>query len=162
MALRIDRLGKSIPARFAHRYWNSWSFGFSMRGMSTFNKLREAGLPVGSACAFDTGAIIAPQWVEIGDESLDDMSFQISNGNEELATWNYSSLLLKTDELIEVLSRYMTFKTGDILYLGFPEEGISLSADMKIIVNRSFKKGSDTIFHPFSGFNIRTYPQKGH
>lgn len=160
MAVRIDRLGKSIPSRFAHRYYDFWSFGFTLRGMSTLNRLKKAGLPLGGACAFDTGAIIAPEWHKISSESFDNESFEICDDTGVISKWSASSLILKTDDLISRLSERMTFKTGDILYLGCPADGILINKDFKIIVNRRIKGETDTIFKEICGFNIRTYPHK--
>lgn len=158
MAVRIDRLGKSIAERFAYRYWDHWSFGFSLRGVDTLRRLREQGFPQGEALAFDCSAIIAPEWLEVDRTSLLSTEFSITDGDNEICCWKYSSLALGADALIEHLSRRMTFKTGDILYLGFPSEGIPLQKDMKIIVNKNINSETDTIFDKISGFNIKTYP----
>lgn len=155
MAVRIDRLGKSIAERFAHRYWDHWSFGFSLRGLDTQRRLSAKGLPLGGALAFDCSAIIAPEWHEVSRDALSEMRFSITDGEHELAEWDYSRLALGADALISHLSRRMTFKTGDILYLGFPTEGIPLQRDMKIIVNKRLKSHPDTILDTVSGFNIR-------
>lgn len=160
MAVRIDRLGKSIAERFAYRYWDHWSFGFSLRGVDTLRRLREHGLPQGEASAFDCSAIIAPEWHEVDRDSLLSTEFSITDGENEIGCWKYSSLALGADALIEHLSRRMTFKTGDILYLGFPSEGIPLQKDMKIIVNKKIISETDTIFDKISGFNIKTYPNQ--
>lgn len=160
LAIRIDRLGKSIPERFAHRYWNVWSFGFAMRGMKTLRRLTEAGLPAEAACSFDTGAIISPQWHEAERNAMDTLRFSVSDGINELDVWKYVSLRLKADALIAFLSSRMTMKTGDIIFLGFPSEGIRLSRDMKIIVNKHIEPENDTISEPLCGFNIKAYPRE--
>lgn len=159
MAIRVDRLGKSIAERFACRYWDSWSFGFSLRGMETLHSLHQQSLPIGAAVAFDCSAIIAPDWHKAERDSLADLSFAVTDGAVELARWNYADLRLGVDALIEHLSRRMTFKTGDILYLGFPGEGIPVDHDMKIIVNKSLKSNPDTISEAISGFRIRVCPK---
>ena len=159
LAVRIDRLGKSIPERFAKRYYDFWSFGFSLRGMTTLRRLQNQGLPLGEALAFDDSVTVAPQWHNTQDEPLDNLSFDVTDGTETLANWKYSSLALNTDALLSFLSSRMTFKTGDILYLGFPEKSICLNRDMKIIVNKTISSSNDTISEEICGFNIKMYPK---
>lgn len=154
MAIRIDRLGKSIPERFGHRYWNHYSFGFSLRGNTTLRNLRERSLPEGEALAFDNSAVIAG-WHEADRDKLEGMSFCVSSGGETVSRWDYASLALKADALLAHVSRRMTFKTGDILFLGFPDEGIRVSRGLKIIVNETIMNAEDTISTEFSGFTIK-------
>lgn len=154
MAIRIDRLGKSIPERFACRYWNHYSFGFSLRAENMLRRLKEAGLPWGAACAFDNSVTIS-DWHEADREKLPEKEFAISDGENELFRWRYADLALGADALLSAMSAVMTFKTGDILYLGFPLEGIPLSQGMKIIVNERTICTSDTISTPFCGFKIK-------
>ncbi len=160
MAIRIDRLGKSIAERFAHRYWDHLSFGFSLRGMDTYRRLVAEGLPTGEATSFDSSVIIAPQWIAAERAGLHDLGYSISDGEKELSRWAYSSLVLGADALLARLSTKMTFKTGDILYLGFPSEGIRLDREMKIIVNEESQSASGTIYNEFCSFKVRPYPTK--
>lgn len=154
MAIRIDRLGKSIPERFAYRYWNHYSFGFSLRACSTLQKLFSDNMPAGSATAFDNSVTISA-WHEADKESLHNIEFSITDGESELCRWRYADLALGADALLSQLSERMTFKTGDILYLGFSPSGIQLKQGMKIIVNELTTNSNDTISRTFCGFNIK-------
>lgn len=155
MAIRIDRLGKSIPQRFAHRYWDHWSFGFSLRGAQSLRHLYALGLPGGAATAFDNSAVIAG-WHQLNcRERLPEMKFTIHIDSTEAGRWQYASLHYDADSLLSLLSTRMTFKTGDILYLGFPGEGIPLARDCRITVNEEGKRGNDTIYTEISGFNVK-------
>lgn len=177
-AIRIDRLGKGIPARFAERYWDHWTFGFSVRGTETLRALNEAGLPAGAALAFDCCAAIG-RWMKADKEQLRRSSFTVETAatggetastgsettagaeNETVARWSFADLILDADRSIEYVSRFITLKTGDIIFLGFPSEGIRLDRDFKINVKRSGPDTEDTISESFMGFNIRTTAYDG-
>lgn len=151
MAIRIDRLGKSIPERFAHRYWDHYSFGFSLRGMQTYRQLSQHGLPVGEAVAFDNSAIIAG-WQPIENKNLGDMEFVIKVDGKEVYNWRCANLALGVDAILSHLSSRMTFKTGDILYLGFSNEGIPISEGTTISVAEKSQQSDNK---DFSSFKIK-------
>lgn len=100
-AVVISRLGKSIPARFASRYYNR---------IGVMGRLMPPGGHCGGALAasFD-GALCAGPTVESGEG----VEWTVSvDGREEL-TLGRDNLLI--DETIALVSRYMMLKTGDVI-----------------------------------------------
>ena len=100
-AVVISRLGKSIPARFAPRYYNR---------IGVMGRLMPPGGYCGGALAasFD-GALCAGPTVEAGEG----VEWTVSiDGREEL-TLGRDNLLI--DETIALVSRYMMLKTGDMI-----------------------------------------------
>lgn len=100
-AVVISRLGKSIPARFAPRYYNR---------IGVMGRLMPPGGYCGGALAasFD-GALCAGPTVEAGEG----VEWTVSiDGREEL-TLGRDNLLI--DETIALVSRYMMLKTGDVI-----------------------------------------------
>lgn len=57
LVLRICRLGKSIPRRFAHRYYDAATVGIDFTARDLQNKLRAEGLPWELSKSFDGAAI---------------------------------------------------------------------------------------------------------
>ena len=53
IVVRIDRLGKNIAERFAHRYYNEVTVGIDFTARDLQNKLRAQGLPWEISKAFD-------------------------------------------------------------------------------------------------------------
>jgi 2-keto-4-pentenoate hydratase/2-oxohepta-3-ene-1,7-dioic acid hydratase in catechol pathway len=83
VVVRISRLGKSIAANFADRYWDAVTLGidFTARDMQT--DFRSKGLPWELCKGFDGSAVIG-DWIpreEAGDiENLRFRAWQISGG----------------------------------------------------------------------------------
>ena len=61
--VRICRLGKSIPERFAHRYYDAVTVGIDFTARDMQNRLREEGQPWEICKGFDGSAVIG-EWVE--------------------------------------------------------------------------------------------------
>ena len=64
MVVRISKLGKTIPQRFAHRYYDAVTVGIDFTAREMQKKLREAGQPWELAKGFDGSAVIG-EWVDI-------------------------------------------------------------------------------------------------
>lgn len=100
-AVVICRLGKSIPVRFAHRYY---------REIGVMGRLvPKDGLPEGAlACGFD-GALCMGGFYGLPDDGVWSV---IVDGKEELTLGREE---LGIDECVALVSRYMMLKTGDII-----------------------------------------------
>lgn len=123
LAIRIDRVGKSIPQRFAHRYYSSVSAWLNARACGLAKRLASAGLPLSSATTFDFSLVSAPFFtLEAGQSGT--YSFEVQVNGNPVCKWSASNLLLGVDEAIEHISRNNTLKTGDIILLGLPSAGI--------------------------------------
>ena len=63
LVVRICRLGKCIPERFAHRYYDAVTVGIDFTARDVQQRLRAAGHPWELSKGFDGSAAIG-QWVE--------------------------------------------------------------------------------------------------
>ena len=95
IVVRIDRLGKNIAERFAHRYYNEVTVGIDFTARDLQNKLRAQGLPWEISKAFDI------------------------NGSK-VQEGNTSNMLFSVDKIIAYVSRFFTLKIGDLIYTGTP------------------------------------------
>lgn len=131
LALRIDHVGKGMPARFVHRYVRQASVWLHARAMRTLESLAACGAPLASALAFDSSIISAPfadmtleeaaaLYAEISvkrpGQSHDDTNLTVSLAHE----WN------PADTIAAIASRN-TLRTGDIFL--FPMQGGCIPAD---------------------------------
>ena len=120
LVVRICRLGKTIPERFAHRYYDAVTVGIDFTARDVQQRLRAAGQPWELSKGFDGSAAIG-EWVPV-EKFRDVQAIHFHhdiNGNtvQEGCT---SDMLYKVDELIAYISQFFTLKTGDILYTGTP------------------------------------------
>ena len=58
IVVKIDRLGKNIAERFAHRYYNEVTVGIDFTARDLQRELRAKGLPWEISKAFDNSAVI--------------------------------------------------------------------------------------------------------
>ena len=138
LVVRICRLGKNIPVRFAHRYYDALTVGIDFTARDMQRKASEAGQPWTICKGFDGSAAIG-EWVPkeqlIVDGSSNDETKSIqrlrfrldkhpANGdsrNGETVQEGFTGDMLYTvDEIIAYISQFFTLKTGDLLYTGTP------------------------------------------
>ena len=121
LLVRINKVGKHIQQKFAHKYYEEIGLGIDFTARDLQNKLKEKGLPWEKAKAFDGAAVVGEKWLkkkELGD--LEDLDFRLEKNGEVVQQGNSSHMLWKIDELIEYVSKYFTLKIGDIIFTGTP------------------------------------------
>ena len=120
IVVRICRLGKAIPARFAHRYYDAVTVGIDFAARELQAELREKGLPWGMCKGVDGAAAIG-EWVSVEKcRDAQALQFHLDINGKTVQEGRTSDMLFKIDEIIEYISKYFTLKTGDIIYTGTP------------------------------------------
>ena len=121
LVVRICRLGKNIPVRFAHRYYDAVTVGVDFTARELQRRLCSEGRPWELCKGFDGAATIG-EWV--GVEKLRDIQslrFRLDVNGAAVQEGCSADMLFKVDELIAYISRWFTLKTGDMLYTGTPQ-----------------------------------------
>lgn len=120
LVVRICRLGKSIPQRFAYRYYDAVTVGIDFTARDLQNKLRAEGKPWDLCKGFDGSAAIG-EWVSIEKfRDIQAIHFRLDINGNTVQEGCSSDMLFKVDEIIAYISQWFTLKTGDILYTGTP------------------------------------------
>ncbi len=120
LVVRICKLGKSIPQRFAHRYYDAVTVGIDFTARELQQRLRAEGKPWDLCKGFDGAAVIG-QWVDIAKfRDIQAIHFHLDINGQTVQQGCSSDMLFKVDEIIAYISRYFTLKTGDLLYTGTP------------------------------------------
>ena len=120
LVVRICRLGKSIPQRFAHRYYDAVTVGIDFTARDLQRKLRDAGHPWELCKGFDGAAAIG-EWVPVEKfRDIQALHFHLDINGKTVQEGCSSDMLFKVDELISYISQWFTLKTGDLLYTGTP------------------------------------------
>lgn len=120
IVVRICRLGKAIPARFAHRYYDAVTVGIDFTARELQAELRKKGLPWEMCKGFD-GASAIGEWVSVEKfRDVQALQFHLDINGKTVQEGRTSDMLFKIDEIIEYISKYFTLKTGDIIYTGTP------------------------------------------
>ncbi|MEM9000581.1 MAG: fumarylacetoacetate hydrolase family protein [Bacteroidota bacterium] len=118
--VKINKVGKHISEKFAHKYYDEVSLGIDFTARDLQSKLKAKGLPWEKAKGFDGAAVIG-RWIpKEAYGNLDKLGFLLLK-NEEIVQKSDTSLMLwKIDELIAYVSTYFMLKKGDILFTGTP------------------------------------------
>lgn len=120
IVVRICRLGKAIPARFAHRYYDAVTVGIDFTARELQAELRKKGLPWEMCKGFDGAAAIG-EWVSVEKfRDVQALQFHLDINGKTVQEGRTNDMLFKIDEIIEYISKYFTLKTGDIIYTGTP------------------------------------------
>ncbi len=120
VVVRICRLGKSIPRRFAHRYYDAATVGIDFTARELQQKLREKGRPWEICKGFDGSAAIG-EWVDMGQlPDIQSLHFHLDINGKTVQEGFTGDMMYQVDEIIEYISQFFTLKTGDILYTGTP------------------------------------------
>lgn len=118
--VKINRVGKYIDKKFAHKYYNEIGLGIDFTARDLQKDLKEKGLPWEKAKAFDGSAVIG-DWIPKSEiKDINAIEFSLKKNDNIVQKGNTSHMLYKIDELIEYISKYFTLKIGDIIFTGTP------------------------------------------
>ncbi|MEP3836300.1 MAG: fumarylacetoacetate hydrolase family protein [Algibacter sp.] len=118
--VKINRVGKHIDKKFAHKYYNEIGLGIDFTARDLQSTLKAKGLPWEKAKAFDGAAVIG-KWLDKNElADINDFQFSLKKNEDIVQNGNTSHMLWKIDELIEYVSKYFTLKIGDVIFTGTP------------------------------------------
>ncbi|MBO6606885.1 fumarylacetoacetate hydrolase family protein [Psychroserpens sp.] len=131
--VKINRVGKHIAKKFAHKYYNEIGLGIDFTARDLQSQLKSKGLPWEKAKAFDGAAVIGEWLPKSNFDNVDNINFSLLKNDTPVQQGNTSHMLWKIDEIIEYVSKYFTLKIGDIIFTGTPA-GVG-----KVIANDKLK-----------------------
>ena len=117
--VKINKVGKYIDAKFAHKYYDEVGLGIDFTDREMQSKLKEKGLPWEKAKAFDGSAVVGDFYPK-EQFDLENLNFQLLKNDIVVQDGNTNSMLWKIDELIAYVSQYFTLKKGDLIFTGTP------------------------------------------
>ncbi len=118
LVVRICRLGKAVPERFAYRYYDAVTVGLDFTARDMQAEARRLGLPWTICKGFDGSAIIG-EWLPLTGD-IQSLHFRLDKNGTPVQQGFASDMLYKVDELIAYISKFFTLKTGDLLFTGTP------------------------------------------
>ena len=121
LIVKINKVGKYIEPKFAHKYYDEISVGIDFTARDLQQKLKDKGLPWEKAKAFDGSAVIGDFLSKSQFNSLENLTFELTNNSKTVQKGDTSLMLWKVDEIIAYVSQYFTLKIGDIIFTGTPE-----------------------------------------
>lgn len=119
LVYRIDRIGKNIAERFAHRYYSQVALGIDFTARDLQAECRRSGSPWAIAKAFDNSAVIS-EFVDLQAVGGQHIGFSLYKNGSQVQSASSDDMIFTIDKIIAYVSRYMTLKIGDLIYTGTP------------------------------------------
>lgn len=122
LIVRMDRAAKWIDEAHAGRCYTQVGLGIDFTARDVQQQLKAAGKPWEKAKAFDGSAVVSREWIpltELGGD-IQDLQFTLLQNGEVVQEGHTGDMLFSVDALIAHVSRYSTWKTGDLLFTGTP------------------------------------------
>jgi 2-keto-4-pentenoate hydratase/2-oxohepta-3-ene-1,7-dioic acid hydratase in catechol pathway len=120
IVIKIDRLGKSIAAKFAHRYFSEITVGIDFTARDLQKICSEKGHPWEIAKAFDYSAPVGRMLPKSAFPNIQSINFHLDINGVTVQQGNTKDMLFTIDQIIENASKYFTLKMGDLIFTGTP------------------------------------------
>jgi 2-keto-4-pentenoate hydratase/2-oxohepta-3-ene-1,7-dioic acid hydratase in catechol pathway len=120
VVIRINRLGRSIEEEHAGRYFDEIGLGVDFTARDLQNEMKSKGLPWEIAKGFDYSAPISEFHPVSNYKDIHNLSFQLKINGNTVQDGNTSLMIFSFEKIIAYVSRFMTLKTGDLIFTGTP------------------------------------------
>ena len=124
IVVRIDKVGKNIAERFAHKYYDELTAGIDFTARDLQQQLKSKGLPWELAKAFDGSAPVGSFISKADFESVNNIPFSLKVNGVEMQKGNSADMIHSIDKIISFVSSYIMLKKGDLIFTGTPK-GVS-------------------------------------
>ena len=119
LVIKIGRVGKNIQEKFAHKYYDEIGIGIDFTARDLQSECKAKGLPWEIAKAFEHSAPVSTKF--LNKSSLPTpILFHLEHNGKVVQRGSTADLLFSFDAVIAYVSRFMTLKTGDLIYTGTP------------------------------------------
>ena len=139
LVVKINKVGKNIQEKFAHKYYDQVSLGLDFTARDLQRKCKEKSHPWEIAKAFDNSAAISTQFVSI-NELPEQINFDLTKNGETVQQGTTADMIFSIDQLIAHVSKFITLKVGDLIYTGTPAGVGSIKIGDKLIGSLEGKK----------------------
>ena len=122
LIVRMERAAKWISEEHAGRCYTHIGLGIDFTARDVQSALKAKGKPWEKAKAFDGSAVVSRDWVPLADlgGNVQDIRFELLKNGEVVQSGHTADMLFPVDALISHVSKYSTWKTGDLLFTGTP------------------------------------------
>ena len=128
LAVRICRLGKSIPERFAYRYFDAFTVGVRFELSDLREKLSQQQLPWDVAVSFDGAATIG-SFTEHDGKTEDDCELKLEVAGVTVVSERLSGINQRVAQALSEVSRYYMIRQGDVLFIPMTDKPFRANQD---------------------------------
>jgi len=119
LVVKISKAGKHIQQEFAKNYYEQVTVGIDFTARDVQQQCKEKGLPWEKAKAFDGSAPVG-KFIEVDTTQINGLAFNLEINGETKQQGNTSNMLFSVDAIIAYVSKFVTLKTGDLIFTGTP------------------------------------------
>ncbi len=121
IVVQINRVGKCIAERFAHRYYDNLSIGIDFTARDLQREAIKRGEPWTRSKAFDGSAIVG-EWINKQELSFPNKAVELKlECDNQLVQHAFSDEMIHSiDQIIAYISQQHTLKIGDLIFTGTP------------------------------------------
>lgn len=120
IVLKINRNGKNIEKQFAHKYFDEITVGIDFTARDLQAECKKKGLPWEMAKSFDYSAPVGRFVLKSDFVNIYTIPFHLDLNGTTVQEGNTRELLFRFDTILEYLSKFVTLKTGDLIFTGTP------------------------------------------
>jgi acylpyruvate hydrolase len=120
LVLRICKVGKNIQKRFASSYFDAVGIGLDFTARDIQAKCKEKGLPWLVAKGFDNAAPLGKFIEKSVLRDVQDIRFHLEKNGVTVQKASSSEMIFSFEDIISYISKYITLKTGDLIFTGTP------------------------------------------
>jgi acylpyruvate hydrolase len=120
IVIKICKVGKNISEKFAPKYYEEIGLGIDFTARDLQEKCKEKGLPWEMAKAFEHSSPISEKFINKHDLDWDSLSFKLLKNEEVVQVGFTKDMIFSVNQIISYVSKFMTLKTGDLIYTGTP------------------------------------------
>lgn len=149
LVVKINRQCRDVSERFCHRYYRELTLGIDFTARDLQERLRSGGLPWDLCKGFDNSAAVG-RFIDKSDlfsiaggtslvpemksskgggqhvseetwrQLMRDINFRLDIDGKRVQQGNTSEMIHSVDKIISYVSRFMTLKSGDLIFTGTP------------------------------------------
>mgnify|MGYP000909550301 FL=1 len=120
LVLRICKTGKNIEERFASTYYDAITLGIDFTARDIQKHCIQKGEPWEMAKAFDCSAPMG-DFMPLSEAGYPgEIQFRLEKNGQIVQNGNSKNLIFSFDHIISHVSKYITLKTGDVIFTGTP------------------------------------------
>lgn len=120
LVLKICKVGKNIQKKFAHTYYDQIGIGLDLTARDLQSKCKEKGLPWLIAKGFDGSAPLGKFHPVSHFKDKGNIRFRLELNGQTVQEASSSEMIFSFDDIISYISRFITLKTGDLIFTGTP------------------------------------------
>jgi len=121
LVLKINRNGRHIEERFAHKFYDEIGIGIDFTARDIQAECKAKGLPWEIAKAFDQSAPVGKFLPKNHFPDLNNIQFTLEVNGEVRQNGTSADMIFSFDQIIAYISQFITLKTGDLIFTGTPE-----------------------------------------